>query len=93
MLCILSNLTVHNPLSSDPRPVTFEIDSNGIEFISGQLVSCYRWADWVRFKNFLNGIVVLNNSFPGLLNPGDIDHICPCQTAKGALNGFLLHLA
>jgi hypothetical protein len=81
-LCNISNLTVHNALSSDHRPVTFEIDSNGIEFISEQLVSCYRRADWVRFQNFLNGNVVLNNSSPELLNPGDIDHMVSFITEK-----------
>jgi hypothetical protein len=78
----ISNLTVHNALSSDHRLVTFKIDSNGIEFISRQFVSYYCWADWVRFLNFLNGNVVLNNSSSGLLNPGDIDHMFSFITQK-----------
>jgi hypothetical protein len=62
-LCSISNLTVHSGLFSDYRPATFEIYSNGIEFISWQLVSYYRRADWVKFKNFLNGNVVLVSGY------------------------------
>jgi hypothetical protein len=65
------------------------------EPLNMQLVSCYRRADWDRFKNFLNGNVVVNNSSLGLLNPGDIDRVvghCFIH-AKGAPNGFSLNLA
>jgi endonuclease/exonuclease/phosphatase family metal-dependent hydrolase len=81
-LCSISELEVHNDLSSDHCPVTFSIGASSVDYITENQIPCYNRADWVLFKRFLHNSISLNNLTPNLLQPSDIDSMVEFLTGK-----------
>lgn len=81
-LCSISNLEVHNDLSSDHRPVTFSVGASSVDYVSENLVPCFNRADWIQFKNYLHDNISLDNLSSNLLRISDIDSMVEFITEK-----------